>query len=99
MVLYNWLGIVITGAVFAMGSPGSAEIRNTILSDTLHYPEETHFRNLRQLTFGGDNAEAYFSYDGKYLVYQKPASKKGYPVIRYIWAKFLKALQSLLFRN
>lgn len=47
--------------------------------DTLHYPEETHFKNLRQLTFGGDNAEAYFSYDGKYLIFQKTSQKEGIP--------------------
>jgi TolB protein len=34
------------------------------------YPEETHLKNLRQLTFGGQNAEAYFSHDGKQLVFQ-----------------------------
>src|SRR3954447_16543264 len=28
-------------------------------NDTLHYPEEKHFTNIQQLTFGGDNAEAY----------------------------------------
>jgi len=39
-------------------------------SDTLLYPDEKHFRNIRQLTFGGDNAEAYFSFDGKYLIFQ-----------------------------
>lgn len=48
-------------------------------SDTLHYPEETHFRNLRQLTFGADNAEAYWSYDGKYIVFQRTAPKDGVP--------------------
>ena len=32
--------------------------------------EEHHLANLRQLTFGGDNAEAYFSFDGKSLVFQ-----------------------------
>lgn len=36
----------------------------------LIYPEETHFKNLRQLTFGGQNAEAYFSHDGKQLIFQ-----------------------------
>lgn len=46
-------------------------------SDTIHFPGETHFRNIRQLTFGGDNAEAYFSYDGKYLVYQRTDTKNG----------------------
>ncbi|GAO43499.1 TolB family protein [Flavihumibacter petaseus] len=48
-------------------------------ADTLHYPEETHFRNLRQLTFGGDNAEAYFSYDGRYLIFQRTNAKEGLP--------------------
>ncbi len=31
---------------------------------------EHHLTNIRQLTFGGDNAEAYFSPDGEYLVFQ-----------------------------
>ena len=31
---------------------------------------ETHLRNIRQLTFGGQNAEAYFSADGKKLIFQ-----------------------------
>jgi Tol biopolymer transport system component len=32
--------------------------------------EVRHLRNVRQLTFGGQNAEAYFSFDDKYLIYQ-----------------------------
>jgi Tol biopolymer transport system component len=31
---------------------------------------ETHLTNLRQLTFGGQNAEAYFSHDGSELIFQ-----------------------------
>ncbi|MDP9206344.1 MAG: hypothetical protein M3P12_12975 [Gemmatimonadota bacterium] len=31
---------------------------------------ETHLRNVRQLTNGGENAEAYFSHDGKRLIFQ-----------------------------
>jgi Tol biopolymer transport system component len=31
---------------------------------------ERHLRNVRQLTFGGENAEAYFSFDGTRLVFQ-----------------------------
>ena len=31
---------------------------------------EKHLKNITQLTFGGDNAEAYFSFDGKMLVFQ-----------------------------
>ena len=36
----------------------------------LALPQETHLRNLRQLSFGGENAEAYFSADGKKLIFQ-----------------------------
>jgi Tol biopolymer transport system component len=31
---------------------------------------ETHFANIRQVTFGGENAEAYFSRDGQWLTFQ-----------------------------
>jgi hypothetical protein len=31
---------------------------------------EKHLRKVHQLTFGGQNAEAYFSADGKKLIYQ-----------------------------
>ncbi len=33
-------------------------------------PEEKHLKNLRQLTNGGENAEAYFSFDESQLVFQ-----------------------------
>ena len=31
---------------------------------------EKYFKNVKQLTFGGENAEAYFSFDGKQLIFQ-----------------------------
>ena len=31
---------------------------------------ERHLRNIRQLTFGGENAEAYFSADNRWIIYQ-----------------------------
>jgi Tol biopolymer transport system component len=46
-------------------------------TDTLRYPEEVHLRNVRQLTFGGDNAEAYFSFDNKKLVFQSTNKQWG----------------------
>jgi TolB protein len=33
-------------------------------------PQEIHLRNIRQITDGGENAEAYFSFDGKQIVFQ-----------------------------
>src|SRR6476660_1942879 len=46
-------------------------------NDTIQYPEEKHFKNVQQLTFGGDNAEAYWSFDGKYIVFQRTNPKEG----------------------
>ncbi len=57
----------------------SSKVTGSPAADTLRYAEETHFRNIQQLTFGGDNAEAYWSYDGKYLVFQRTSVKDGLP--------------------
>jgi Tol biopolymer transport system component len=38
---------------------------------------ERHLRNIRQLTFGGENAEAYFSPDGTRLIFQ--STRDGHP--------------------
>ena len=40
-------------------------------------PQEGHLRNIRQLTFSGENAEAYFSADGTRLIYQSRAEGEG----------------------
>jgi Tol biopolymer transport system component len=47
------------------GESGATKIVNT-----LHYPQEKHLKNIKQLTFGGDNAEAYWSFDNTKLVFQ-----------------------------
>jgi TolB protein len=50
------------GIHLALGQPTQTPV--------LHDPRETRLRNVRQLTFGGENAEAYFSFDGKKLIFQ-----------------------------
>jgi TolB protein len=42
-----------------------------------NFDGERHLRDVRQLTFGGENAEAYFSPDGKKLIYQSTAERGG----------------------
>ncbi|MCB0728728.1 MAG: PD40 domain-containing protein [Ignavibacteriae bacterium] len=39
-------------------------------NDSLVLPGESHLKNIKQLTFGGENAECYFSPDGKKFVFQ-----------------------------
>ncbi len=45
--------------------------------DSLRYAEENHFKNLRQLTFGGDNAEAYWSFNSKMVSFQSNNKEWG----------------------
>ncbi|MDY7231671.1 M20/M25/M40 family metallo-hydrolase [Hyalangium rubrum] len=40
-------------------------------------PEEVRLAELRQLTFGGENAEAYWSFDGKQLSFQAKRGEMG----------------------
>jgi TolB protein len=50
---------------------GSVQKKNYDSSlDTLRFTGENHLRNIRQLTFGGNNAEAYWSFDNKQLTFQ-----------------------------
>ena len=45
-------------------------------TNNLLLPDEKYLRNIKQLTFGGENAEAYFSADGKQLIFQ--ATREGH---------------------
>ena len=40
-----------------------------------HFPGETHLRNIKMLTDGGENAEAYLSFNEKMLIYQATLGK------------------------
>ncbi len=42
----------------------------TKFSNPLIYENEVNFKNMRQLTFEGENAEAYWSYDDSKLIFQ-----------------------------
>lgn len=59
----------------AKAFPGGQDLPAS--TDTVHYPEEKHFANVQQLSFGGDNAEAYFSFDSKWLIFQKTNPADG----------------------
>ena len=55
--------LALSGAVSAQAPPD-------LPTPDLATPQEKHLRNAHQLTFGGQNAEAYFSTDGKKLIFQ-----------------------------
>jgi TolB protein len=67
---------VLALCILACGSNMYAQ-ENSVKTDSLTFEGEKHFKNIRQLTFGGDNAEAYFSLDGKAISFQRAAPKDG----------------------
>ena len=60
--------LLIVPAIFYISAPRA---------DQLLLPNEKHLRNIKQLTFGGENAEAYFSSDGKQLIFQSTRDGHG----------------------
>jgi TolB protein len=69
MRLKTYAAALLTAALLAgagcrsSGSPASATALTPLAG-------ESHLANLRQLTFSGQNAEAYFSADGRWLTFQ-----------------------------
>src|SRR5437879_13527400 len=73
MSLSLLLGTALLVALAAGGSPrkeGQTKKPAEGGAHALQFPGEKHLANIRQLTFGGQSAEAYFSADDKYLSFQ-----------------------------
>ena len=69
--------LVLAGALlaclplFARQQPSSAQ------AEPAWRQQERHLQNIRKLTSGGENAEAYFSFDGKRLIFQSTSASGG----------------------
>jgi Tol biopolymer transport system component len=57
--MYKFFLIILTLSSYNLSAQNKDSVNN-----------EPHLKNITQLTFGGDNAEAYFSFDGKFLSFQ-----------------------------
>ena len=62
---YLWVLLVLGGCSSSSTTRQVAEV-----VDPSWHQEEKHLRNIVQITFGGENAEAYFSFDEKRLCFQ-----------------------------
>jgi Tol biopolymer transport system component len=51
--------------------------RHSHQDGALRLPTEKHLSNIKQLTFGGENAEAYFSPNGRQLIFQSTRDGQG----------------------
>ena len=56
--------MTVTASLVAQQAPPAA------LAPAPETAREVHLSNVKQLTFGGENAEAYFSFDGQELIFQ-----------------------------
>jgi Tol biopolymer transport system component len=62
--------LLILSLLLAMPSFVAPAAKQQPENDPLAVAGEKHLRNIKQLTFGGENAEAYFSADDKKLIFQ-----------------------------
>lgn len=78
---FNWVIIIIilgfTSSCKNQEKSSETLPAETDIQDTLKYNREVHLKNIRQLTFGGDNAEGYWSFDDSRLVFQANNSDWG----------------------
>ena len=75
---YIYILLFITVLVSCKKEKAVNEVGNEIVKtevNPLIYPDEVHFKSLRQVTFGGDNAEAYWSFDDKQIIFQSNNKK------------------------
>src|SRR6266446_10094371 len=65
------------------------DVPNTPPADSsrwIHFPHETHLQNVRQLTLGGENAEAYWSFNSQWLTFQRTDNQQ-YHCEQIYWGK------------
>lgn len=62
--------LTILGLTVVLNILITSEMNQTVKPSAPRDPGETHLKNIKQLTLGGENAEAYFSHDGKRLIFQ-----------------------------
>ncbi len=75
-----WTGVVLALLLAACGTTGEVDQPAGFEPETANSPataqpvapnpDEIHIQNPRQLTFGGENAEAYFSSNGQDIIFQ-----------------------------
>jgi hypothetical protein len=83
----NLLLAVCVGLAGCSGTPTHDTHTGATATDTVQYADERHFASVRQLTWGGDNAEAYWSSDSRKVVFQATNEKWNAPCdqIYFAW--------------
>ncbi len=76
-MLQNAISLVLMLSIihscYAASNNGEAKLD----SSAVHFLQEKHLKNIKQLSFGGENAEAYWSFDNTMLTFQYTNKKGG----------------------
>lgn len=73
----NILLLFVAAVAFSCQQSAKESSTSEAFSDSLRYENEVHLKNVKQLTWGGNNAEAYWSFDGSSLVFQSDYAEWG----------------------
>ena len=65
-----WVVAGVGTLVLLLRAAGPTEPQSPTAAPAAASGQERHLRNIRQLTFAGENAEAYFSLDDQWLIFQ-----------------------------
>ena len=65
-----WMTLLVAAALAGLVRAQQSSETSRGTTELVTLEEQKHLRNVRQLTFGGQNAEAYFSLDDKQLIFQ-----------------------------
>jgi Tol biopolymer transport system component len=73
----KYISLLLITILFIGCSPEQKEAPYNPEADTLRYEQESHLRNIRQLTFGANNAEAYWGYGDSKIIFQSDNPEWG----------------------
>ena len=77
--IFFFILILFTVFIISLKKVQHADAKPVVDDTAVHYKQEKHLKNVRQLTFGGDNAEAYFSFDNTRITFQATYEKWNAP--------------------
>lgn len=82
--------MLLSSSVVAQHTAAPAQMKPG--KDSLLYVNEKHLKNIKQLTFGGDNAEAYWSFNSKMLSFQSNNKAWGVACDQIFYTDVKKAI-------
>jgi TolB protein len=74
---YRTFGCLTAAMVMWACHSNKETVATAITDEPIVYPQEKHFKNVKQLTYGGNNAEAYWNFAGDKLVFQSDNKNWG----------------------